>query len=62
MDVARNGFTGLSGSVASMVQKNFTDDGPPLWFEKSDKRKAGSDEDMEEEDELEEDEEPDEGE
>jgi len=60
MDVARVGFTGVSGGVASMVQKNFTDDGPPLWFEKSDKKKAGSDEDMDEEEDLEEDEVPEE--
>jgi hypothetical protein len=46
MDVARVSWTGLSGNMAAMVQKNFTDDGPPLWFEGADKKKGGDEEDM----------------
>jgi hypothetical protein len=57
MDVARVSYTGLSGKVAAMVQKNLTKDGEPVWFEKSDKKKGGGDEDEEAADE-ESDEEP----
>lgn len=49
MDVARVSYTGLSGKVAAMVQKNITKDGDPVWFEKGDKKKGGEEEEDEEE-------------
>ncbi|MHC4779712.1 MAG: hypothetical protein ACYTFG_14145 [Planctomycetota bacterium] len=53
MDVARVGKTGLSASVAAMVQKNLTDDGEPEWLGEG-KKKSGGKEDEDEEAEAEE--------
>jgi len=43
VDILREKFNPISGKIASMVQKNLSDDGNPKWFTDRDKKVASED-------------------